>query len=62
MKNEPTNHDGETHWPNYRPQFEATAEYNHWDNEAKATAIILALRGIVLVILPNIHKNKQKYY
>lgn len=61
MKPPPTS-DGETHWPNYGRKFEAPAEYNHQNNDEKATAFSLDLRAKALAILPYNITERQKDY
>jgi hypothetical protein len=45
VKLKPPPFDGTTSWSMYKKQFEAAAGANNWDDEGKAVALTLALRG-----------------
>ncbi|XP_063239230.1 uncharacterized protein LOC134540420 [Bacillus rossius redtenbacheri] len=61
-KFKPPTFDGQTSWAVYRRQFEAASEVNGWDEEEKATALVLALRGPPLELLQTIPVPEQKNY
>jgi hypothetical protein len=46
----------------YKKQFEAAAGANNWDDEGKAVALTLALRGQALQILQTLPVEDQKNY
>jgi hypothetical protein len=54
--------DGTTSWSMYKKQFEAAAGANNWDDEGKAVALTLALRGQALQILQTLPVEDQKNY
>src|ERR1700712_1442050 len=54
-------YDGKTSWSNYLRQFNAAAIANGWDEQEKATSLIISLRGDALDILQSIPENKQDF-
>ncbi|KAJ8913259.1 hypothetical protein NQ315_012877 [Exocentrus adspersus] len=54
--------DGEVSWTMYKRQFVAAATTNGWDEQQKATELVLALRGKALQTLQNIPEEKQNDY
>ena len=54
-------YDGKTSWSNYLRQFNAAAIANGWDEEEKATSLIISLRGDALDILQSIPEDKQDF-
>ncbi|KAJ8913587.1 hypothetical protein NQ315_013994 [Exocentrus adspersus] len=57
----PPTFDGEASWSMYKRQFEA-ATTNGWDEQQKATELVLALRGKALQTLQDIPEEKQNDY
>jgi predicted aspartyl protease len=62
VKLKPPPFDGTTSWSMYKKQFEAAAGANNWDDEGKAVALTLALRGQALQILQTLSVEDQKNY
>jgi hypothetical protein len=62
VKLKPPPFDGTTSWFMDKKQFEAAAGANNWDDEGKAVALTLALRGQVLQILQTLPVEDQKNY
>jgi predicted aspartyl protease len=62
VKLKPPPFDGTTSWSMYKKQFEAAAGANNWDDEGKAVALTLALRGQALQILQTLPVEDQKNY
>ncbi|KAH0818866.1 hypothetical protein GEV33_003925 [Tenebrio molitor] len=62
VKLKPPPFDGTTSWSMYKKQFEAAAEANNWDDEGKAVALTLALRGQAVQILQTLPVEDQKNY
>ena len=56
---QPPTYDGQTSWCTYKRQFEAAALANNWNNEEKAMALVLALRGQALELLQTIPVTEQ---
>ena len=56
---QPPTYDGQTSWCTYKRQFEAAALANNWNNEEKAMALVLALRGQALELLQTIPVAEQ---
>ncbi|KAJ3644372.1 hypothetical protein Zmor_027037 [Zophobas morio] len=54
--------DGQTSWTTYKKQFEAAALSNSWNDQQKATALVVALRGAALEILQTLSEENQKDY
>ncbi len=62
MKIKPPTFDGSTSWTVYIRQFEAAANINGWNDQEKATALIVALRGPALDLLQSIPSIYQQDY
>ncbi|KAJ8914881.1 hypothetical protein NQ315_014894 [Exocentrus adspersus] len=58
----PPTFDGEVSWSMYKRQFEAAATTNGWDEQQKATELVLALRRKALQTLQNIPEEKHNDY
>ncbi|KAJ3662705.1 hypothetical protein Zmor_007040 [Zophobas morio] len=54
---QPPTYDGQTPWSSYKKQFEAAATTNLWEEEQKATALVIALRGAALEILQTLSEE-----
>jgi hypothetical protein len=54
--------DGTTSWSMYKKQFEPATGANNWDDEGKAVALTLTLRGQALQILQTLSVEDQKNY
>ncbi|KAJ3656409.1 hypothetical protein Zmor_015489 [Zophobas morio] len=52
-------YDGQTPWSSYKQQFEAAATANLWEEEQKATALVIALRGAALEILQTLSEEDR---
>lgn len=61
-KLKPPTFDGKSSFVIFRLQFEAAAEKNRWDNEDKATALMLALRGEASEVLKTLPSAAHKNY
>lgn len=59
-KMKPPVFDGQVSWSVYKRQFEAATKANHWTNEEKATALVIALRGQASELLQTI-PNQDDY-
>ena len=59
---QPPTHDGQTPWSSYKKQFEAAATANLWEEEQKATALIIAMRGAALEILQTVSEEDRNRY
>ncbi|XP_018576721.1 golgin subfamily A member 6-like protein 22 [Anoplophora glabripennis] len=58
----PPTYDGTTSWTMYRRQFDAAADANGWDNQEKATALVISLRGAALELLQTMPLDQQRDY
>jgi hypothetical protein len=54
--------DGTTSWSMYKKQFEPATGANNWDDEGKAVALTLTLRGQALQTLQTLSVEDQKNY
>ena len=59
---QPPTYDGQTPWSSYKIQFEAAAMTNLWDEEQKATAWVIALRGTELEMLQTLSDEDISKY
>ena len=55
-------YDAQTPWSSYKKQFEAAATANLWEEEQKATALVIALRGAALEILQTLSEEDRNRY
>ena len=55
---QPPIYDGQTPWSSYKKQFEAAAA-NLWEEEMKATALVIALRSAALEILHTLSEEDR---
>nr|WP_253308776.1 hypothetical protein [Rickettsia endosymbiont of Ceutorhynchus assimilis] len=62
MRIKPPTFDGSTSWTMYIRQFEAAANTNGWNDQEKATALIVALREPALDLLQSIPSIYQQNY
>ena len=59
---QPLTYDGQTPWSLYKKQFEAAVTANLWEEEQKATALVIALRGEALEILQTVSEDIRNRY
>ena len=59
---QPPTYDGQTPWSSYKQQFKAAATANLWEEEQKATALVIALRGAALEILQTLSEEDRNRY
>lgn len=62
IKLKPPPYDGQTSFETYKLQFEAACVANAWNNQEKATALVLALRGTALDMLRTLPRGDQEDY
>ncbi|KAJ3662800.1 hypothetical protein Zmor_007127 [Zophobas morio] len=59
---QPATYHGQTPWSWYKIQFEAAATANLWEEEQKATALLIVLRGAAVEILQTLSEEDISKY
>lgn len=62
LKVKPPPYDGQISFETYKLQFEAACLANRWNDQEKATALVLALRGTALDMLRTLPRGDQEDY